>query len=218
MLEYLPRVIAAEEFSPIYVIWERAPAFVRESLELFGVPGSRILSVGESPLTVEEGVIIEPLTGTPGHGRRDLSQFPVLLHELRKRLLMTVPPASPIPGVFISRRSATRGRGLINESKVIEHLKGQGIAPVQMETLSLRDQLSLLQSAGSLYGPHGAGILNALFMQPGSTVVEFLSTLCPTDTNALIMNLMGHTHLQIVSDTPVARFEDPFEIKVEMIP
>lgn len=73
--------------------------------------------------------------------------------------------------IYISRRAA-RWRRVINEAEVLEALRPWGFVPVQLEALSLAEQIALMQTAEAVIGIHGAGLTNLAFCQPGTLVVE----------------------------------------------
>jgi tetratricopeptide (TPR) repeat protein len=81
-----------------------------------------------------------------------------------------------VPGhvVYVSRRGAPT-RKLANEldleSRLIQRFQAE-IA--HMEDLPFTQQVTLARRASILVGPHGAGLANMAFMQPGSWVVELL--------------------------------------------
>ena len=75
--------------------------------------------------------------------------------------------------VYISREGS-RGRFVINEAEVRALLSDRGFEIVRAETLGFRGQVELLHSTKTLVSIHGAGLTNAMFMQPGSAMVELL--------------------------------------------
>ena len=55
------------------------------------------------------------------------------------------------------------------------------------QSLSMKKSVALFSKTDILLGPHGAGLSNALFMQPGRGVVEFLPS--RNDVNGCYMYL-----------------------------
>jgi capsular polysaccharide biosynthesis protein len=51
-------------------------------------------------------------------------------------------------------------------------LSRYGFETVDLERMSLRDQIVIFQSAEFVVSPHGAGLANILFCEPGTRVVE----------------------------------------------
>lgn len=73
--------------------------------------------------------------------------------------------------IYISRQKA-RFRKVLNEQKLTPLLRDYGFDIINGEDFSLRDQADLFSSAGTVMGIHGAGLTNAMFMHPGSNLVE----------------------------------------------
>nr|WP_283949759.1 glycosyltransferase family 61 protein [Limobrevibacterium gyesilva] len=75
------------------------------------------------------------------------------------------------PRVYIDRRGGPN-RPLVNEDELVTGLAGLGFVPVRLERLSLAEQIALFANAEIVVAPHGAGLANIVFAQPGSRVVE----------------------------------------------
>lgn len=200
IMEYLPRVIVAERagFLGQYVVAHDAPTFVPDSLELLGIPRTRIASRGSEYTRVECAFVVEGFTGTSGHGRRSITDAPELILDIRRQLLQRIVPTTSITGVYISRRHASRGRHIVNEREILPILTRNRITPIVMENLPLADQLSVMSGTSILVGPHGAGMVHSLFMPEGSAVVEMFSPAFVPDTNAAVLRLLGHMHRGVV--------------------
>ena len=79
--------------------------------------------------------------------------------------------------IYVSRRFASRSpRG---ERELEQFLERVGFKTVFAEHLSLRDQIETFNSASVIIGPHGAGLSNIVFGQPGATVIELLDERWP---------------------------------------
>lgn len=72
--------------------------------------------------------------------------------------------------IYISRSGS--GRQLVEESKLVEFLRGYGYETFRLEELSWLDQISMFRNVDSVIAPHGAGLSNIAFMKPGSEVFE----------------------------------------------
>lgn len=73
--------------------------------------------------------------------------------------------------LYISRLAA-RARPLENEEEVARIASSLGYEVVDPGRLSFRDQIRLFSGASIVAGPHGAGLANAAFCQPGATMIE----------------------------------------------
>lgn len=103
------------------------------------------------------------------------------------------------PGGGASRRS------ILNHAEVGAAIRSQTRAPhavheVRLETMSFRDQLRAFDSAAVVIGQHGAGLSNALWMRPGSVVLE----LDHRDRRHFerVSALRGHRHARYHLDGP----------------
>jgi capsular polysaccharide biosynthesis protein len=100
--------------------------------------------------------------------------------------------------IYISRRSA-RWRRVINEAEVLACLHPWGFAPVQMETLSLPEQIALMQGAEAVIGIHGAGLTNLAFCPPGTTVIEILPSSAVLPYFWIIAQVAGLRYFPLVA-------------------
>ena len=72
--------------------------------------------------------------------------------------------------IYVSRSKSRRP--LANEAELETLLAGAGFAIVHLEELPWIEQISFFQNAQLIVGPHGAGLANLVFANPGSIVVE----------------------------------------------
>jgi capsular polysaccharide biosynthesis protein len=73
--------------------------------------------------------------------------------------------------IYISRAKAEKRR-VVNEEEVLSILTPRGFVKVQLEDLSVREQIRLFSQAQAVVAPHGAGLVNTLFCNPGTPLVE----------------------------------------------
>jgi len=73
--------------------------------------------------------------------------------------------------IYISRQKA-RYRKVVNEQEILPVLNQYGFTVVYLEDFNLADQISLLSRAEIVMSIHGAGLVNMVFMQEGSKLVE----------------------------------------------
>jgi len=73
--------------------------------------------------------------------------------------------------IYIRRRGNVARR--IEEFSSLEALlKLYGITPVSLEDASIEQQINLFSKANIVVGEHGAGLVNTMFMRPGSSMIE----------------------------------------------
>lgn len=78
--------------------------------------------------------------------------------------------------VLVSRKKA-KNRNLLNENILFERLKEHDFKIVFFEDMTYHDQINLSLNAKILIGYHGAGMINLLFMNMNSFVIEIANKL-----------------------------------------
>ncbi len=73
--------------------------------------------------------------------------------------------------IYISR-GKTITRRVVNEEEVIHCLKEFNVVPIYLEDWTVAEQIQIFASAEVIVGPHGAGLANLAFCQPGTRVIE----------------------------------------------
>ncbi len=171
-LDLLCRSGLLEQGIPILIHGYQGKAFQVQSLAALGIPTERLLSfeqVGGSHVQARNLIVPSP-AGPVGC--------------LTPRSWQVLQQLAPLGGgadpllprrIYISRRAA-RWRRVINEAEVLEALRPWGFVPVQLEALSLAEQIALMQRAEAVIGIHGAGLTNLAFCQPGTVVIEIFPT------------------------------------------
>ena len=76
--------------------------------------------------------------------------------------------------IYISRNQA-RYRRVLNEDEVISLLSKYDFVKVVPESMSWEEQIALFANAKAIVSPHGSGLTNIMFCQPGTTVIELFS-------------------------------------------
>ena len=71
--------------------------------------------------------------------------------------------------VFLARKEGSERP--YNQEELLEVASGFGYAPTFLEDLSFADSVSVMASADSVVGPHGAGWANAIFCRPGTSAL-----------------------------------------------
>ncbi|NER04122.1 MAG: tetratricopeptide repeat protein, partial [Okeania sp. SIO3C4] len=76
--------------------------------------------------------------------------------------------------IYVSRNKA-KYRRVINEAKLIDLLSQYGFVTIELETLSVVEQVALFANAKVIVSPHGSGLTNIMFCTPETTVIELVS-------------------------------------------
>lgn len=166
-----------------YAVPSLSKPYQRETLKLLGIPEERIIEM-KADTHIEASALIVPsmqcYTGAPP---REASMY------VRDLFLKRLPiPSTGIRRMYISRREASY-RMVTNEDDVINLLKRYDFHVVQLEKLSVTEQIQLFRSADVIVAPHGAGLANTIFCSPGTKVVEIF---CPGYINPLYWKLSDY--------------------------
>ena len=101
--------------------------------------------------------------------------------------------------IYVSRSKSRRP--LANEDELEALLANAGFAIVHLEELPWIDQITLFQNARVIVGPHGAGLANLVFANPGSTVVELTVGYMFNRCFEWISHVAGHDYFPIEADS-----------------
>jgi len=186
-LDVLPRVLVAEQHHQRtgaqvrLLVPERLTAWQSESLARLNSPVVSLLPF--KPRARGTNIRCQSLIAASSHRHQHATEAPfdaispIHLKQLAKRL----GPASnggATPGlprrVFVSRRGA-KSRRIINESEVSSYLEGHGFCTIQLEKLSLSEQIDLFHHATHVIAVHGAGLTN-LMHATQSTILELFAS------------------------------------------
>lgn len=141
--------------------------FQMEMLEHFGIDEDRVHWITTSEY-IEADELLIPVYGSNSLGLRQGAWNPAFL----RNEFVSQPSNTHNKRLYICRGSEG-ARGVANEEALIEHLQLYGFEPVRCETLTVREQAALFDSADVVLGAHGAGFTNIAFCVPGTLVVEF---------------------------------------------
>jgi hypothetical protein len=96
------------------------------------------------------------------------------VHSLFRRVAMKYPAKNDHNIVFWMRNSGAQ-RSISNMDAVINELGDFNVKYIlRDESLAYFEQASILQSTDVFISPHGAGMNNVLFLQPGATAIEIV--------------------------------------------
>lgn len=78
-------------------------------------------------------------------------------------------------GIIYVSRQDVKTRRMVNEPELCERLRELGAQIVVPGKHSMAEQIAIFTSAGLIVGPHGAGLTNIVFCEPGVTLYEIAS-------------------------------------------
>jgi capsular polysaccharide biosynthesis protein len=85
-------------------------------------------------------------------------------------------------------------RRIVNETDLVKELVLYGFEVVSLSGMSFADQVRLFDEAEIIVGPHGAGFTNAVFAQPGTTLIELFSPSYINGCFWALANACGHRY------------------------
>ncbi|MFC7681239.1 glycosyltransferase family 61 protein [Paenibacillus sp. GCM10028914] len=139
--------------------------FARQTLAMLGLSDEKVIRTHPNLFLQAERLIVPSLMMSSHY-----PQWATLM--LRKLFLPHQAVNMPVQErIFISRNRASYRR-MVNEDAVKDVLSSLGFSIVILEDLSVAEQIALFVSARVVVAPHGAGLTNLAFCQPGTKVVE----------------------------------------------
>lgn len=190
MFDVLPRLGLLEESKiPISrTVFNRKKflPFQEETLAALGYTDDRIIECGKDFHLQGKKLIVPSSTGYTGYMPKSSCDF------LRKKFARKKSGKyAGIDRIYVSRENA-QCRKVLNEHDVFRVLDRYGFQKVILETMSVADQADLFSSANIIVAPHGGGLTNLVFCEPGTKVIEIFS---PKYVNVLYWVLSTHMDL-----------------------
>ena len=149
--------------------------FQIETLAALGIDRSTLIETNQDQFHIRADRVLAPCI-TPQVPARWMCNF--LHEELGSRLggsTINTPER-----LYVSRNDA-RSRRLLNEDAVMARLEPLGFRKVTMTGLRVADQAALFRNASVIITPHGSGLTNMVFSNPGTVVIELFQ---PAYTNS----------------------------------
>jgi hypothetical protein len=154
-----------DQFSNILVNEDLAPYQLATIAAVPGLSGKRLVGVSANEVVAVVDSWWASLISNPIHSIDHITWLRDLFGG----------DSSPIDAsqIYISRRDAPGSRRQIkNAQEVEDFLHSRGFLSVQLTDYSLRQQAAIFSQARSVVAPHGAGLTNCIFLQPGARVCE----------------------------------------------
>lgn len=161
--------ILLDEISYIGVVSGHS-SFRKETLDILGINSNKIIELRQYPHIKAQKLIVPSFPGKSGNPPAWSCAF------LRDQFLpYAIAPATPRSRrVYISRNDA-KYRHVTNEAEIIEILKDLSFQIIELQFFSVAEQIALFLNAEVIIAPHGAGLANLVFCQPGTQVIELLA-------------------------------------------
>jgi capsular polysaccharide biosynthesis protein len=156
-----------------------------------GIPPSKIVESSKHQHIKAEKLVAPSLPSISGNPPLWVCEF------LRNEFLnpanakTILPNVDKLERIYVSRASASY-RQVINEAEVTNFLTQLGFQSVVLESLTVAEQAALFHAAKVIVAPHGAGLTNTVFCQPGTKIIEFFS---PKYVNVCYWSLANQVNL-----------------------
>lgn len=176
MVDILPRldILVNQGYNIPEIDWflinsYRQP-FQKETLVKLGIPLEKIIESDRYPHIQAKKLIIPSFSDALGW----LSSQGLAFHRHHFLPKVKSQISSWPSRIYISRSQASY-RQVLNEQEIINYLKKYDFLSINLESLTIEEQISLFANAQIIIAPHGSGLTNLMFCQPGTTVIELLS-------------------------------------------
>ena len=175
-LEGLGRLAAANasvlDQAPALLVPKLAPGLQRDGFDLSGIAEERSIRTIGAGDTVRVERMLVPWSLVGFH-----RPHPLLGPYFNRLSHAAAPDPGDLPArVYLDRRGLDRRPGapscLLNEDEIIAALAPRGFVAVRLETLSLAGQIALFAAAETIVAPHGMGLTNLVYADPGCRVIE----------------------------------------------
>ena len=166
---HLPKLLAVSEKFPNAILlvpegWDKE-VFVKDTLEMFPQIKKEIIPE-DHHVFVKNFILAENRPWTSVFYPEQLKQVRVLFFSNISQVKLT-----PIKRIYVSRKQAKR-RIIVNETDLVNCLRQFDFEEICFEDYSIFEQVYLMKHAECLVSMHGAGLTNAMFMSPKSSVLE----------------------------------------------
>lgn len=142
-----------------------------EILSLLGIPREQRIEGASNLILQAKELVIPSYTGS------SLGLVPKWACDfLREELLLkrNVEKLAGYERIYISRVMASH-RKVVNEKEIMNVLAPLGFKHIILENESIVRKIQIFHSANVVIAPHGAGLTNLLFCNPGTKVIELFS-------------------------------------------
>ncbi|NEQ76619.1 MAG: tetratricopeptide repeat protein [Okeania sp. SIO2C9] len=191
MVDILPRIEILRRnginFDQIdwFLINSTKQPFQQETLRILGIPEDKIIESDRHPYIQAKKLIVPSFSSHLAWVEKWVLEFhrqvflnrsmSTLLKDRFKRKENQHNQVIYYPErIYISRNKA-KYRRVINEEKVIDLLNQYDFISIELETLSVVEQVALFANAKVIVSPHGSGLTNIMFCTPETTVIELVS-------------------------------------------
>ncbi len=180
LTECLARFYLLEKssFKPDYYILSNSTSFQRQYIEVLGIDQDKVLTPDENSVLQSE-IIVPSLINNwefvdfRGHISYQKQWLPHWIGNLYKEKL-NLKQKKVDRKIYISRASAEHRR-IENEHEILGYLEARSYEIVELEKMTVVEQIELFSTASIVLGLHGAGFSNIYFCPESTIICEIFS-------------------------------------------
>jgi hypothetical protein len=214
----LPLYVLSQAFGPSFNVHLALPRSRhinavfdhRASLDAVGLGGYDITEIPEDLVKVREAIWVESdlIENMPAPFLRDFQRAVAAIHTRSRRRKKR--------RLLVLRKGPTRT--IVNIKRVRSFLSSHGFESIYLEGMSVTDQIVLFQNAEFIVSPHGAGLSNLVFCEPGTKVIEFMPMVEMRPFFWLISEKLGLVHGMLFSTSAeAADMQAPMTIDIDRL-
>ena len=173
LLEELPRVLMLEKGAAGSVVAHMTEPFAREAWAWRG-GSERVIAVRRAGHLACGPLVVPSLADAPGEPTGSVVERVREFADGLGRGATGAVGAACGERIYVTREKAKRRR-VANEGALWAELAPRGFARVALEELSWAEQIAVFRAARVIVAPHGAGLANLVFCEPGTRVVELVN-------------------------------------------
>ncbi|MEY3870603.1 MAG: hypothetical protein RLZZ338_4497 [Cyanobacteriota bacterium] len=172
-------------------------SYEKEIISILGIPPAKIMESCHYPHIQAKRVIVPSV---PPRGQSMITSWGCqFLKQKLCKLNQDTPRKSTQTRLYLGRQNASY-RVVLNEEEVIQFLEKRGFYSVNLETMSVVEQASLLAQAEVIIAPHGSALSNLVFCEPGTKIIELFSPMYVLNYYWLICNLCSLEHYHVLGN------------------
>jgi capsular polysaccharide biosynthesis protein len=170
MFDALPRLhlLSCAGSVPDKIYADTDVLFQRETLQHLGYPPERIISAREHPYISATQLIVPSFPCYRGPAPTWAVDY------LRRLFLPAAQMVTKKRRLYVARDDAVRRR-IVNREAVEAVLAEHDFEKITLEGKSFFEQMNLFRSAEAVVSPHGAGLTNLVFCDPGTKIIELFA-------------------------------------------
>lgn len=170
LLDALPKLMLVEMYdkkfqSKLSILVNQKSRFVIETLDLFGFSNTNLIIRNGASAIFKAELLLCP------RPIREQRYTPVWALEYIRNKYNIEESINPLKRIYISR-NRSKGRRVINEDEFVSYLSKSGFDILYAEEYSSKQFSKLIEGAGIIISPHGAGLANIIFASKGANVIE----------------------------------------------